>query len=49
LAEENRHLQEMEDHLTALGEDLKEHLPGFTAYEEKLFGNLLTGLERIAA
>ncbi|HEY4076988.1 MAG TPA: hypothetical protein VGM26_08650 [Rhizomicrobium sp.] len=49
LAEENRHLQEMEEHLTALGEDLKTHLPGFTAYEEGLFGNLLTGLERIAA
>jgi hypothetical protein len=49
LAEENRHLQEMEENLIAMGEDLKARLPGFTAYEEGLFGNLLMGLERAAA
>ena len=46
LAEEDRHLDEMQDQLTALGEDLAARLPDFTAYEDRLFGNLLTALER---
>jgi hypothetical protein len=46
LAEEDRHLEEMQDQLTALGEDLAARLPGFTAYEDRLFGNLLSALER---
>ena len=43
LAEEDRHLEEMQGQLTALGED---RLADFTAYEETLFQNLLTALER---
>jgi hypothetical protein len=46
LAEEDRHLEEMQDQLTALGEDLAARLPDFTGYEDRLFGNLLSALER---
>jgi hypothetical protein len=43
LAEEDRHLEEMQGQLRALGED---RLANFTAYEEILFQNFLTALER---
>jgi hypothetical protein len=46
LAEEDRHLEEMQGQLTALDKDLAVRLADFTAYEEILFQNLLTGLER---
>ncbi len=43
LAEEDRHLEEMQGQLRALGE---ERLADFTAYEEILFQNFLAALER---
>jgi hypothetical protein len=43
LAEEDRHLEEMQGQLSALGED---RLGDFTAYEEILFQNFLAALER---
>ena len=46
LAEEDRHLEDMQDQLTALGEDLAARLPDFSAYEDRLFRNLLSALER---
>ncbi|OJT95090.1 MAG: hypothetical protein BGN82_08640 [Alphaproteobacteria bacterium 65-7] len=46
LAEETRHLDEMRRRLVALDENPDARLPVFVAYEEALFGNLLTGLEQ---
>jgi hypothetical protein len=43
LVEEDRHLEEMQGQLSALGED---RLADFTAYEEILFQNFLAALER---
>lgn len=46
LAEEDRHLEEMQGQLGALGEDLAVRLADFTAYEEIRFQTLLSALER---
>jgi hypothetical protein len=43
LAEEDRHLEDMQGQLSALGED---RLADFTAHEEILFQNFLAALER---
>ena len=45
-AEENRHLEEMQQQLGALDENLASRLAGFTAYEKLCFQNLLSALER---
>ncbi len=44
LAEEKRHLADMRADLKGLGEEPDRHLPGFVAYEEKLFGKLTGAL-----
>lgn len=49
LAEEDRHLDEMQDQLRALDQDLASRLAGFTAYEEIRFQNFLSALERSVA
>jgi hypothetical protein len=46
LAEEDRHLEEMQGQLRALDEDLAVRLADFTAYEEIRFQTLLSALER---
>ena len=46
LAEETRHLSEMNSHLAALGENPQTHMPAFLAFEERCFANLLAGLEQ---
>jgi len=48
LAEETRHLAEMNDQLTAPGENPQTHLPGLIAFEERCFANLLAGLDKAA-
>lgn len=48
LVEETRHLADMNDHLTALGENPQTRLPGLIAFEERCFAKLLTGLDRAA-
>ena len=48
LAEETRHLAEMNNHLAALGENPQTRLPDLIAFEERCFVNLLAGLEKAA-
>lgn len=48
LAEETRHLAEMNTHLTALGENPEDRMPAFLAFEQRCFANLLAGLEQAA-
>jgi hypothetical protein len=45
LAEETRHLEEMDEHLYGLGENLDARLPVFSAFEETHFIAMLAGLE----
>jgi hypothetical protein len=46
LAEEKRHLEEMSESLSELGENARLRLPTFTSFEDSQFVKMLAGLER---